>query len=125
MVSFAFRSSNSSTGQEVTIQTQARTREGGAFKTEDRGQTRLKRKKKKKKGEETKETVSMKNKTNHTTGCKSHKNKATTKQNFKDKKKRMHANHGSEEHMQQRIMVKRVRTVAGRLPCPAFPPVSL
>lgn len=58
MVSFAFRSSNSSTGQEVTIQTQARTREegkgGGRLKPKT-GDRHVKKKKKiKKKGGEEK-----------------------------------------------------------------------
>lgn len=86
MVSFAFRSSNSSTGQEVTIQTQGTHTGGGggAFQPKDRGQTRKNNKKeiKKKGGGEKKEIVSMKNKTNHTTDCRSHKIKATMKQNF-------------------------------------------
>lgn len=94
----------------------AHRRGGGAFWTQHRGQTRWK----KKRGEEKKETVSMKNKTNHTTGCKSRKNKATTKQNFKIKdacKSWVWGTHAAEDHG------KASQDCSRWLPRPAFPPI--
>lgn len=78
MVSFAFRSSNSSTGQEVTTQTHT-----GSASNQSRGTN--------------KNEMGMKNKNQHTKECVRTEGK---------KKQKMHANHGSKKHMQQRIMGK-------------------